>query len=201
MLLWRSQIVIAAFGRGTTLTTRRLRAGDHARSPTEPAHGRRATLGFAEDTHRAPPPERASTFGCAVVPARPAQGATLTLRKQRSPGLCRTSRSTLATAPFSDRHPRLAAPCNSSAPGKEEGPHLCGPSERDEWLQRGSKHTGRSPAAVQRGWGQFLSVSHVVFFQTPSGTPAPWDDRPRAVRTAAALSGREAPRRHVAPSC
>jgi hypothetical protein len=28
-------------------------------------------------------------FGCAVVPARPVQGATLTLRKQRSPGLCR----------------------------------------------------------------------------------------------------------------
>lgn len=39
--------------------------------------------------HRAPPPERASTFGCAVGPARPVQGATLTLRKQRSPGLCR----------------------------------------------------------------------------------------------------------------
>jgi hypothetical protein len=28
-------------------------------------------------------------FGCAVVPARPVQGATLTLRKQRSPGLSR----------------------------------------------------------------------------------------------------------------
>jgi hypothetical protein len=28
-------------------------------------------------------------FGCAVVPARRVQGATLTLRKQRSPGLCR----------------------------------------------------------------------------------------------------------------
>ena len=81
----------------------------------------RATLGFAEGTHRAPPPERASTFGCAVVPARPAQGATLTLRKQRSPGLYRTARSTLATAPFSDRHQRLAALCNSSAPPKRKG--------------------------------------------------------------------------------
>ena len=38
------------------------------------------------------------------------------------------------------------------------------------------------------------------FFQTRSCTPALWDDRPRAVRTAAALCGREAPRRHVAPS-
>src|SRR6185312_15784268 len=83
---------------------------------------------FAGGTQRAPPPERALTFGCAVVPARPAQGATLTLRKQRSPGLCRTSRSTLATAPFSDRHPRLAAPCNSSTPGKEDGPLSCGRS-------------------------------------------------------------------------
>jgi hypothetical protein len=31
-------------------------------------------------------------FGCAVVPARPVQGATLTLRKQRSPGLCHAVR-------------------------------------------------------------------------------------------------------------
>ena len=60
----------------------------------------------------------------------------------------------------------------------------------------GPQFCGRSA-----GLGQFLSVSHVVFFQTRSGTPALWDDRPRAVRTAAALCGREAPRRHVAPGC
>jgi hypothetical protein len=62
---------------------------------------------FAEGMHRAPPPERASTFGCAVVSARRAQGATLTLRKQRSPGLCRAPGSSLATSSFSGRPQRL----------------------------------------------------------------------------------------------
>jgi hypothetical protein len=74
-------------------------------------------FGFAEGMHRAPPPERASMFGCAVVFARPAQGATLTLRKQRSPGLCRAACSSLVTSPFSGRH--LCDPSLVELPGIE----------------------------------------------------------------------------------
>ena len=46
-----------------------------------------------------------------------------------------------------------------------------------------------------------LDLSWDPLLSRLAGTPALWNDRPHnAVRTAAALCGREAPRRHVAPS-